>query len=106
MLAPALDQLNLKLIASNVRAWIIDDYHRKMIKTTQMFAGKIVSVEVDLCAQRKRHFIGINLQVVVNGNLGVITAAVNELDERATAVATRISIVSCLAKLGVLEKQI
>ena len=33
-----------------------------MIETKQTFAPKIVSVKVDLCTRRKRHFIGINLQ--------------------------------------------
>ena len=36
----------------------------------------------------------------------VITTGGNELDERATAAPIRKNIVSCLAKLGILEKQI
>ena len=41
MLAPMLDQLNLTLTASNVRAWTIDAYQRKMRETKQTFAGKV-----------------------------------------------------------------
>ena len=77
MLAPMLDQLNPKLGASNVRAGSL--MLIKVSETKQTFAGKMVSVKVDLCTSRKRHFIGINLQVVVDGNLRLITAAVNEL---------------------------
>ena len=70
MLAPMLDQLNLKPTASKVRAWTIDAYHRKITETKRTFAGKMVLVEVDLCTRRKRHFIKIYLQAVVDGNLG------------------------------------
>ena len=42
----------------------------------------------------------------MDGNLRIITTAVNELDERETAAAIRKNIVICLAKLGILEKQI
>ena len=48
----------------------------------------------------------MNLQALVDGNLRVITIAVNELHKRATAAAIRKNIASCLAKLGILEKQI
>ena len=77
-----------------------------MIKTEQTFAVEIVSVKVDLCTRRKHHFIGINFQAVVEGVLRVTTVAVNKLHERATAAALRKNIASCLAKLGILEKQI
>ena len=43
---------------------------------------------------------------MVDGNLQVITAAVNKLHQRATAAATSKNVVSCLVKLGILEKQI
>ena len=68
-----------------------------MIEIKQAFASKTVSVKVDVCIRGKRGFIGINLQTVVDGNLRVITAAVIELHERATAAAIRINIVSWLA---------
>ena len=77
-----------------------------MIGTKQIFAGAMVSVQVDLRTRRKRHFVGIYLQAAVDNNLRVITAAANELHEPATAAAIRKSILSCLAKLGILEKQI
>ena len=66
----------------------------------------MVSVQVDWSTQKKRHFIGINLQVVVDGNLQVIIAAVNGLLKGATVAATRKNIVSCLAEFGILGKQI
>ena len=50
--------------------------------------------------------MGINLQAVVDSNSRVITTAENELHERATAAAIRKNILSCLAKLDILEKQI
>ena len=77
-----------------------------MIDTKDTFAGKMVSVKVDLCILRKRHFIGINLQAMVKSNLQVITATVNELHERAITAEIHKNIVNCLAKLGILEKQI
>ena len=52
-----LDQLNVKLTVFNIRAWAIDSYRRKMIETKQTFAGEMVSVKVDWCAQGKRHFM-------------------------------------------------
>ena len=58
MLAPMLGQLNLKLTASNIRALTIDNCQRKMIKTKQTFAGKMVSVKVDSCTQKKRIYSG------------------------------------------------
>ena len=61
MLAPVLDQLNLKLTAFNVRTWIIDIHPGKILENKQTFAGKMASVEVDLRSRKKRHFIGINL---------------------------------------------
>ena len=85
MFAPMLDQLNPILTASNVRAWTTDAFHRKNIETKQTCAVKVVLVKVDLCSRRKRHFFGINLQAFVDGNLRVITAAVNEFHEQATA---------------------
>ena len=69
MFALMLDQLNLKLTASNVREWTIDAYQRKMIGIKQTFAGIIDLTKVYLCMQRKHYFIGINLQAVVDGNL-------------------------------------
>ena len=85
MLAPMLDQLNLKLTAFNVQAWTIDACQRKMIETGQTFVGKMASVKVGLCTRRKHCCIRINLQAVVESNFRVVTAAVNELYERATA---------------------
>ena len=46
----------------------------------------MVLVKVDLCTPKKRHFIEINLQAVEDGNLRVVAAGANELNERATAV--------------------
>ena len=66
----------------------------------------MVLVEADLLRRRKRHFVGINLQIVVDGNERVIVVAVNELRKRATAAAIHKDTVSCLTKLGILEKQI
>ena len=106
MLALMLDQLNLKLTAFSLRTWTIDAYQREMIETKLIVGCKMVSVKVDLCMQRKCHFIEINLQPVVDGKLRVITAPVKELHERAIAAAIHENIVSCLAKLGILEKQI
>ena len=87
MIAPMLDQLNLKLTAANVREWTIDSAKRKLAETREVFSGKMVSVKVDLCTRRGRHFVGINLQAVIDGDLRVTTVAVTELHERATAVA-------------------
>ena len=84
MLAPMLDQLNPKLPAFNVQAWTIDTHQSNMIETKQKFSGKMVLIKVDLYMQRKSHFIGINLQAVVDSNLSILTAAVNELHKRAT----------------------
>jgi len=106
MLAPVLNQLDLTLSATNVRAWTIDAAQKKVEETKQAFAGKMISVKVDLCTRRGRHFIGINIQAVVEDELKVVTAAVAELHERATAVAIRGYIVRCLAKLGISEKHI
>ena len=50
---------------------------------------------------KKAHFVGINLQAVMDGNMRVINAFVNELHEQATATAIRKIIVSYLAKLGI-----
>ena len=58
-----------------------------MIENKQAFAGTMVSVKE--VGEKKRNFIVINLQAVVDGYLQVITAAVNELHERATAAAIR-----------------
>ena len=58
-----------------------------MINTKQTFSGKMVSFKANLCTRTKGHFIEIKLQAVVDGNLQVINAAVNELHERETAVA-------------------
>ena len=66
----------------------------------------MVSIKVGLCTRRKHHFNGINLLVVVVGYLRVIITAVNELHERETAVAMSKNILSCLAQIGNLEKQI
>ena len=72
----------------------------------QTFASKMVSVKVDFSTQRKGYFIGMNLQAVMGSNLRVIIAAVSELHKRATAAAIRKNIADCLAKLGILKKQI
>ena len=76
-----------------------------MMEIKQRFTGKTDSVKLDLCTRRKRRFIGI-LHAMVDGNLRVITARVNELHERATAATICKNILSFLAKVGILEKQI
>ena len=63
----------------------------------------MVSVKVDLCTRRKRHFIGINLQLVVEDNLRVIIGVLNDSHELVTAVAIAKNIVSCIV---ILEKEI
>ena len=68
---------------------------RKRVETTQAFSGKMVSVKVNLRTRRKRHFVGINLQAVADGNLQVIGAVVNVLYKRTTAAATCENVVSC-----------
>ena len=97
---------NLKLTGSKVPPSTIDAYQRKVKKNNHTLADKMVSVKVDLCTRRTRRFNGINLQAVADGNFRVITKAVNELHEPATAAGIRNNIVSCLTKLCVLEKQI
>ena len=57
----------------------------------------MIVVKVDLCTRRKRYFVGIYLQALMDSNLRVITAAVNELHEQATSAATRKNTISCLA---------
>ena len=106
MLAPMLDQLNLKLTASDARAWATRAYQRKMIERKQIFGDIMVSIKVDSCRRRKHHFIGMNFQAVLDGTLLVITAAMNESHERETAAAIRKNTISCSAKFGILEKQI
>ena len=59
MIAPMLDQLNLKLTAANVREMTIDSAKRKLAETREVFSGKMVSVKVDLCTRRGRNFMGI-----------------------------------------------
>ena len=58
-----------------------------MIQNKQAFASTMVLVKE--VGEKKRNFIIINLQAVVDGYLQVITPAVNELHERATAAAIR-----------------
>ena len=64
-----------------------------MIETKQTVVGNMVSIEVDLCMQ-KNYSNGINSQGVVDGNLWVITTAVNELHKRARTAAIHKNIVS------------
>ena len=66
----------------------------------------MVSFKVDLCTRRGRHFVEINLQAVANGEPQVVTAAMTELHERATAAAIWEQIKRSLAKLGIFENQI
>ena len=60
-----------------------------MIKTKQTFTGKMIVVTIDLCMQKRHHFVGTNLQAVVDSNLQVINTAMNELYKQATASAIR-----------------
>ena len=76
------------------------------METKQIFAGKMILIKVDLCTRRKRHFIGINLQAVVDGNLQVVNAAVSGLHKRVKTAAILKNIVGCSTKLDILEKQI
>ena len=96
-----LDQLNLKPIASNVRAWIVDAYLRKMIEIKYIFASIMVSVKVEVCIRRKYNFIEIIFRAAVNDSLRIVTTTVKELHERTTAVAIRRNIVNCLATLRI-----
>ena len=106
MIAPMLVQLNLKLTTANVRTRTLNAAQQKKSEVKQTFAGKMVSVKVDLCTRRGRDFIGINFQAMVEGDLRVTIAAVTELHERATAAAIRENMVRCLLQLGISEKQI
>ncbi|KAK4312808.1 hypothetical protein Pmani_015819 [Petrolisthes manimaculis] len=66
----------------------------------------MVCVKTDLCTRRGRHFIGVNFQAVLKGNLGVINGTVKEMTERATGTEIRAMLVASLQKLGIEEQQI
>ncbi|KAK4322775.1 hypothetical protein Pmani_006443 [Petrolisthes manimaculis] len=66
----------------------------------------MVCVKTDLCTRRGRHFIGVNFQAVINGNLRVINATVKEMTERATGTEICAMLVASLQKLGIEEQQI
>ncbi|KAK4301466.1 hypothetical protein Pmani_026385 [Petrolisthes manimaculis] len=78
----------------------------KTIDVKAEFSQRMVCVKTDLCTRRGRHFIGVNFQAVINGNLRVINATVKEMTERATGTEIRAMLVASLQKLGIEEQQI
>ena len=77
-----------------------------MAELRSEFSKKLVCVKTDLCTRRGRHFIGVNIQAIVEGTLRVATAGVKEMPDKATGEAIRIKVLDCLQSLEIHEQQI
>lgn len=106
MIAPIICKLGISLNRKAVRSLTMKAAQEKMIDLRAEFSQRMVCVKTDLCTRRGRHFIGVNFQAVVNGNLRVITATVKEMTERATGREIHAMLLSSLQKLGIEEQQI
>lgn len=106
LVSPILCKLGISLNQKTVRSLILQACDRKVENIKNEFCDRLVCVKTDLCTRRGRHFLGINFQSVIKGNLRVVTAAVEEMTSRATAAEIRRTLVDCLKKLGICEQQI
>lgn len=106
LMSPILSKLGTSLNQRATRLLVLEAYDRKILDLKNEFLDHMVCVKTDICSRRGRHFPGVNLQTVINGNLRVVTAAVKEMTERATGAKIRDTLVSCLQKLGIREQQI
>lgn len=106
LMSPILSKLGISLNQRATRLLVLEAYDKKIQELKNEFLDRMVCVKTDLCSRRGRHFLGVNFQTVINGNLRVVTAAVKEMTERATGAEIRDTLVTCLKKLGIREQQI
>ena len=72
----------------------------------EMVKGHLLSLKVDLCTRKGRHFIGINIQTVLNGKLEVFTLCVKEMFVQSTSAEIKSMIINSLLAISVEVTQI
>ena len=104
--APIASKLGVSLSQRTVRSLTLEAAEKKRLELESEFAKRLVCVKLDLCTRRGRHFLGVNVQSAINGKLKVVTASVKEMTERATAEEIKSTLLACLDKIGIRERQI
>lgn len=106
MMEPILSPLGISLNRKATRLLTLQAAEKKIEEMKPHLQGRMVSIKTDLCTRRGRHFIGINIQTVLDGELKIITATVKEMTERATGTEIRKVILDNLQKFGIKEENI
>jgi len=104
--APIANKLGVSLSQRTVRSLTLEVAEKKRLELGSEFDKRLVCVKLDLCTRRGPHFLGVNVQSVINGKLKVVTASVKEMTERATAEEIKSILLACLDKIGIQERQI
>ena len=104
--APIANKLGVSLSQRAVRSLTLEAAEKKRLELVSEFDKRLVCVKLDLCTRRGRHFLGVNVQSVINGKLKVVTASVKEMTKRATAEEIKSTMLTCLDKIGVQERQV
>lgn len=106
LLSPIADKVGVSLSQQAVRALILEAVKGRMHELQGEFRKRLVCVKLDLCASQGRHFLGVNVQAVVNGKLKRVTAALKEVSQTTTEAEITSKLLACLDGLGIDENQI
>ena len=79
LVSPIANKLGVSLSQRVVRSLTLEAAEKKRLELRSEFDKRLVCVKLDLCTQRGRHFLGVNVQSVVNGKLKIVTVSVKEM---------------------------
>ena len=106
LMEPILSNIGISLNRKATRSLTMQAAEKKIAELKPHLYSRMVSIKTDLCTRRGRHFIGINIQTVIDGELKIITAAVKEMTGRATGAEIRKVLLESLQKFGINETNI
>lgn len=106
ILKPISTALNISLNRKFCRTIVMEAASKEREHIQKTFANKMVSVKLDLCTRKGRHFIGINFQSIVDSKLKVVTATVQEMNTKATANEISQLMISKLKQFNISEDRI
>ena len=106
MLHPVLSKVGVSLNRKPLRELTLKMAKERITKMKEMVKGHLLSLKVDLCTRKGRHFIGINIQTVLNGKLEVFTLCVKEMFVQSTSAEIKSMIINSLLAISVEVTQI
>ena len=106
LLKPMLVATGISLNRKSVRELTLKMAKKRVYELKEKVKGQLLCLKVDLCTRKGRHFIGINVQTIINGTVEVFTLKVKEMFVASTAEEIKLAILNSLAEIGVDISQI